>query len=311
MDRFLSFEAFVRVADTLSFAEAARQLGVTNSVISHRVQQLEKHINAPLFHRSTRHVRLSEVGETYYRRCAEMVADLSDLTDQMRDLRASPVGRLRIQVLPGFAIRHFAAILTAFTKKYPDIELDVVVNDRVGNPIEDGVDVSFQIFPAPNDSLIERRLFTVRRMFCAAPEYLEKHGAPVQPCDLTMLPVALYSAYPTRNKWKFLKDGNTTEVELSAKMRTNSVHLLRDYALTGAAIVCLPSLVAGDELMAGTLAPVLQDYALPPLSFSAVYPATQRQALKVRVLVDFLASCFQGDPPWDVPLIERGWLPGN
>ena len=100
MDRFLSIEAFVRVAETRSFAEAARQLGVTNSVVTNRVQQLERFIEAPLFHRSTRHVRLSEVGETYYKQCAEAVCMLTDLTDQMRGLRATPAGKLRIRMLP-------------------------------------------------------------------------------------------------------------------------------------------------------------------------------------------------------------------
>jgi len=308
MDRFLSIEAFVRVADTLSFAEAARQLGVTNSVVSHRVQQLEKYINAPLFHRSTRHVRLSEVGETYYRQCADVVANLADLTDQMRDLRATPAGRLRIQVLPGFAIWHFADILAGFSQQYPDIELDIVVNDRVIDPIEEGFDVAFQIFAPQNDSLIARRLFTLRRIFCVAPAFIERWGKPERPADLICSKVALYSAYPTRNKWTFSRDAESVEIDLAPRMRTNSVHLLRDYAVSGAAVVCLPTLVASEDLLAGRLVPVLHDYSLSSFEFAAVYPATQRQALKVRVLVDYLAESLQGEPPWDVPLMERGWV---
>ncbi|SDD59696.1 regulatory helix-turn-helix protein, lysR family [Paraburkholderia lycopersici] len=101
MDRFLSIEAFVRVAEASSFAEAARQLGVTSSVVTNRIQQLEKFVNAPLFHRSTRHVRLSEVGEAFYRECADVVGRVNELTDQMRELRATPTGRLRVQMLPG------------------------------------------------------------------------------------------------------------------------------------------------------------------------------------------------------------------
>jgi DNA-binding transcriptional LysR family regulator len=308
MDRFLSIEAFVRVADTLSFAEAARQLGVTNSVVSHRVQQLEKYINAPLFHRSTRHVRLSEVGETYYRQCADVVANLADLTDQMRDLRATPAGRLRIQVLPGFAIRHFAGILAGFRQQYPDIDLDIAVDDRVIDPIEEGFDVAFQIFAPQNDSLIARRLFTLRRIFCAAPAYIDRAGMPQRPSDLACRNVALYSAYPTRNKWAFSRGAESVEIDLAPHLRTNSVHLLRDYAVSGAAVVCLPTLVASEDLLAGRLVPVLHDYALSSFEFAAVYPSSQRQALKVRALVDYLAQSLQGEPPWDVPLIERGWV---
>lgn len=308
MDRFLSIEAFVRVAETHSFAQAARQLGVTSSVVTHRIQQLEKFVNAPLFHRSTRHVRLSEVGETFYRECAEVVGRVNELTDQMRELRATPTGRLRIQMLPGYALRHFGVPLAEFSRRYPGIQIDVIVNDRVVDPIEEGFDVAFQIFPPIASSLIERRLFPVRRLFCAAPAYVREHGAPAHPRDLLQHTTALYSGYPSRNRWVMRHGDEVVEMELPGLIRSNSVHLLRDYALTGAGIVCLPTLVASEELLAGRLVPLLADYELAPLNFAAVYPATQRQALKVKALVEFLAEFLGDEPAWDVPLIERGWV---
>ncbi|ANA33700.1 LysR family transcriptional regulator [Ralstonia mannitolilytica] len=309
MDRFLSIEAFVRVAETRSFAEAARQLGVTNSVVTHRVQQLERFIEAPLFHRSTRHVRLSEVGETYYKQCAEAVCMLTDLTDQMRGLRATPVGKLRIRMLPGYALNHFAEPLARFSAQYPDIQLDVVVEDSVVDPIAEGFDVAFQIFPPINDSLIEKRLFVLRRLFCATPAYIEEFGLPQQPADLQQHALALYSGYPSRKRWTFSQGAEIrAELELPEQMRSNSVHLLRDYALTSAGIACLPTLVVSEDLLAGRLVPVLADYDLAPLHFSAVYPETQRQAVKVRALIDCLVSHHTGEPAWDVPLLERGWI---
>ncbi|MDH4565268.1 LysR family transcriptional regulator [Pseudomonas sp. BN414] len=307
MDRLLSIEAFVRVAETGNFAKAAQQLGVTRSVISHRIQQLEEFISAPLFHRSTRHVRLSEVGETYYKECADMVASFNSLTEQMRDLRAKPTGKLRIQMLPGFALGHFGGLLAEFTDLYPDIEVDVIVNDRVVDPIEEGFDVAFQMFPPLAESLIERKLFSVRRLFCAAPEYLEKHGAPGVPADLQAHKVALYEGYPSRNKWVFNGD-EQVELNLTGQVRSNSVHLLRDYAVTGTCVVCLPTLVASEDLLAGRLVPVLTDYSLTSFNFSAVYPATQRRALKVRTLIDFLVERISDEPAWDRPLLERGWV---
>ncbi|MDF3834393.1 LysR family transcriptional regulator [Cupriavidus basilensis] len=309
MDRFLSLEAFVRVAETSSFAEAARQLGVTNSVVTNRIQQLEKFIDAPLFHRSTRHVRLSEVGEAYYKECADAVARLNSLTDQMCDVRATPSGKLRIQVLPGFAIKHLARLLAGFTDRYPSIQLDIIVNDRVVDPIEEGFDVAFQIFPPISESLIEKRLFPVRRLFCAAPAYLERHGTPQKPVELLSHTVALYSGYPSRNRWAFQRgDEPTVEIEMPGQVRSNSVHMLRDYALGGSCVVCLPTLVASEALLDGSLAPVLTDYTLASYTFAAVYPATQRQAVKVRVLVEYLSAALAGEPAWDVPLLERGWV---
>ncbi|MHC5351073.1 LysR family transcriptional regulator [Metapseudomonas furukawaii] len=307
MDRLLSIEAFVRVAETGNFARAAQQLGVTRSVITNRIQQLEDYISAPLFHRSTRHVRLSDVGETYYKECADMVASFNSLTEQMRDLRAKPTGKLRIQMLPGFAIGHFGQLLAEFTGLYPDIEVDVIVNDRVVDPIEEGFDVAFQMFPPLAESLIERKLFSVRRLFCASPEYLERCGAPAGPLDLQSHKVALYEGYPSRNRWLFSGE-EEVELNLAGQVRSNSVHLLRDYAITGTCVVCLPTLVASADLLAGRLVPVLTDYALTSFSFSAVYPATQRRALKVRTLIDFLVERIAEEPTWDRPLLERGWI---
>jgi DNA-binding transcriptional LysR family regulator len=306
MDRFLSIEAFVRVAEASSFAEAARQLGVTSSVVTNRIQQLEKFVNAPLFHRSTRHVRLSEVGEAFYRECAEVVGRVNELTDQMRELRATPTGRLRIQMLPGFALGHFGIPMAEFNRRYPGIQLDVIVNDRVVDPIEEGFDIAFQIFPAISESLIERRLFTVRRLFCAAPAYIAEHGAPQHPRDLLQHTTALYSGYP--NRWTLTRGEEVVEMELPGMIRSNSVHLLRDYALTGGGVVCLPTLVASASLLDGSLVPILTEYQLSHLSFAAVYPATQRQALKVKALVEFLVEYLGPEPAWDLPLLERGWV---
>jgi DNA-binding transcriptional LysR family regulator len=308
MDRFLSIEAFVRVAEAGSFAEAARHLGVANSVVSARVQQLETFINSPLFHRSTRHVRLSEVGEAFYKECADIVSHLNGLTDQMRELRAAPAGKLRVQVLPGFAIDHFGAILAEFTRRYPGIQTDVIVNDRVVDPIEEGFDVALQIFPPLSESLVERRLFPVRRIFCAAPAYLERRGAPESPQQLTQHTTALYAGYPSRNRWVFERGGERIELDLPGQVRSNSVHLLRDFALSGAGIVCLPTLVASRDLLAGHLVPVLCGYTMTHFTLAAVYPGTQRRALKVHLLVDFIAERVGEQPYWDQPLVERGWI---
>ena len=313
MDRFLMIEAFVRVADSGSFAEAARHLGVANSVVSARIQSLEAFINAPLFHRSTRRVRLSEVGETFYRECSDMVHNFVNLTDQMRGLRGTPIGRLRIQMLPGFGIEHFGPILKDFSCTYSDIQVEIVVNDRVVDPIEDGLDITFQIFPPLSESLVARRLFPVRRLFCASPTYVERYGVPREPADLLRHKTAVYSGYPSRNRWVFSREGKETEIELLGQIRSNSVHLLRDYALDAGGIVCLPTLVASRELLAGRFVPILEEFSLSSFPFAAVFPRTQRDTMKVRLLVDYLASRFKDQeiPEWDAPLIEKGWVRDN
>lgn len=302
----MCIQAFVRVAESQSFASAARQLGVTPSVVTSRVKQLEKFVQASLFHRSTRKVALSEAGQNFFDECAELIARLELVTDRMRLTQSTPSGMLRIQVLPGFAIGHLGRALKDFGAEYPNIKLDIVVSDKAMNPVEEGYDVALQIFRPRAENLIERPLFKVRRVFCASPQYLRLHAPPREPQELAAHELGLYSAYPTRNRWIFRRGEEETSIELPARLRSNSVHLLHDFVLTGAGISCLPTLVCGDDLASGALVQLLPEYELlPPLELLAIYPPTQRGALKVKLLVDFISQRFTEEPPWDRALTRQ------
>jgi len=291
MDTFRCIQAFVRVAESLNFAEAARQLNVTPSVITSRVRQLEDFVQAALFHRSTRSVMLSEAGSYFLKECLELVSHLDSVVDTMRVMKTTPMGVLRLQVLPGFALGHLGSALKDFSSTYPSIDLDIIVSDVPVNPVDKGYDVALQIF--------ERPLFPVRRVFCASPDYIDRHGSPGKPEDLLTHRLAIYSSYPTRNKWTFIKGETETTLELPAKIRSNSVHLLRDFALSAGGITCLPTLVCGDDLVSGRLVPILTDYELPSFKLMAIYPVTHRRALKVNLFVDFISARFSGEPEWD------------
>jgi DNA-binding transcriptional LysR family regulator len=299
MDRFLCIEAFVRVAETQSFAIAARQLGVTPSVITSRVKQLEGFVQAPLFHRSTRKVALSETAQSFFNECVELLARVDSVIDRMRLTQDTPLGQLRLQVLPGFALGPFARALKDFSLEYPHISLDVTVSDKPVNPIEEGYDLSLQIFRPGAEVLIERRLFVVRRVFCASPQYLSERGAPQHPSDLLKHDIGLYSGYPTRNRWAFRRADEEINIELPARVHSNSVHLLRDFARIGGGITCLPTLVCSEDLLSGTLVALLTDYDLPLLELLAIYPTTHRGTVKVKLFVDFIRERFSGIPDWD------------
>jgi DNA-binding transcriptional LysR family regulator len=299
MDKFQCIQAFVRVAETLSFVEAARQLNVTASVITARVKQLEAYIQSPLFHRSTRAVVLSEAGANFLEECAEIASHLDSTLERMRLMKATPTGVLRLQVLPGFALGHLGLALKDFGAQYPHIMLDITVSDVPVNPVDKGYDVALQIFRPTAESLIERSLFQVRRVFCASPEHLARHGMPHQPADLTRFNLGLYSAYPTRDRWTFRGPREEITLQLPAAIRTNSVHLLRDFVLSGGGISCLPTLVCGEDLLSGRLVVVLREFTIPPLELLAIYPVTHRRALKVELFVNFIAKRFAGELVWD------------
>jgi len=170
VDRLQSIETFVRVAQTQSFAEAARQLRVANSVVTTRVKQLEEFLGAPLFHRSTRVVRLSDMGQAFLRDCTELVVRAESIVDQMREARGTPSGTLRVHALTGMVLGRFASLLREFQTTYPDIHLELIVSDAVADPVKAGVDCALQIFPAASQELVSRPLFPVRRVLCATPE---------------------------------------------------------------------------------------------------------------------------------------------
>lgn len=308
MDRFLAIDAFVRVAESQSFAEAARQMRVSRSVVTARIQQLEEFVGAPLFHRNTRSVRLSELGQAFLRDCAELVGRTNEVVDQMREVGTSPVGRLRVHALPGFVLGHLARLLQEFQARYPQIVLDLIVSDAVIDPVKEGFDCALQIFPPGSEELIARKLFPVRRVFCASPEYIERFGAPRHPSDLAGHRIGWYSGYPTRERLVFHGQNEQVSLELKPVLLSNSVHLLREYALEHAGIVCVPTLVASESVLSGELLLVLPEYLLSSFWLSVFYPTTVRSSLKLKLFLEVLTASFSGVPPWDQALISRGLL---
>ena len=311
MDRFIAIDSFVRVAEARSFAEAARQMRVSRSVVTARIQQLEEFVGAPLFHRNTRSVRLSELGQTFLRDCIELVGRTNEVVDQMREVTTSPVGRLRVHALPGFVLGHLARLLQEFQARYPQIVLDIVVNDAAIDPVKEGFDCALQIFPPRSEELVSRKLFPVRRVFCATPMYLRRAGVPREPQDLLRHRLGWYSGYPTRERVAFHErsappGAAATSLELKPTLLTNSVHLLREYAAEHAGIVCLPTLVASPAVLSGEFVLVLPRHQLTSFWLSVFYPQAARSSLKLKLFLEALVQSFAGTPPWDAALIDKG-----
>jgi len=299
MDLILSVEAFVRAAETGSFANAARQMGVAKSVVTTRIKQLEESLGVALFHRSTRAVKLSEVGRTYYQDCQELMQKVHELTARSQREGSALTGLLRVQVPPGFALGHFSQALVELRNAYPSIEFDVMVNDRVVDPVQEGFDVVLQIYPAASNSLIERRLFPIRGLFCASPEYVAEEPPLETPLDLLRHNFACYSYYPWGDKWPLIRGAERFEIVLKPVLITNSVHLLLEFARAGAGVAYVPTMVAAPDLLQRNVVRVLPEYSAPSLWLSAVYPASHRNTAKVKVFIDFLRTRFPSEPQWD------------
>jgi DNA-binding transcriptional LysR family regulator len=231
------------------------------------------------------------------------------VVDQMREVSASPAGRLRVHALPGFVLGHLARVLQEFQARYPQIVLDLIVNDAVIDPVKEGFDCALQIFPPRSEELISRKLFPVRRVFCATSEYLKRYGTPRHPRDLLGHRIGWYSGYPTRERLVFHGAAEQVALELKPVLLTNSVHLLRDYAQEHAGIVCVPTLVAGEPVLRGELQVVLPQWQLSSFWLSVFYPTTVRSALKLKLFLELLTASFSGElPEWDRALVEAGLL---
>jgi DNA-binding transcriptional LysR family regulator len=214
-----------------------------------------------------------------------------------------------VHALPGFVLGHLARVLQEFQARYPQIVLDLVVNDAVLDPVKEGFDCALQIFAPRSEELISRKLFAVRRVLCGSPQYLQRTGTPQHPRELLAHRIGWYSGYPTRERLVFHGPDQPVALEFKPALLTNSVHLLREYALEHAGIVCIPTLVASEVVLSGALQVVLPEHPLGAFWLSVFYPTAQRSSLKLKLFLESLATHFSGVPPWDAALIERGLLP--
>jgi DNA-binding transcriptional LysR family regulator len=311
MDRFDSLQAFVRVAETGSFAAAARQLGLTTSAVSKRVTQLEACLGVRLLQRTTRHVRVTDLGSLFYERAVEIVTLLDDAIGTVQHGQATPAGLLRLSSPTSFGMLHVAPALGDFHAQYPALTLEILLHDRVVNPVEEGFDVCLQDAGPRPGSMVERRLFPLRRVVCAAPQYLATHGTPRVPHEVTHHACIQYSYLESGSVWHFDSPAGPIPVPIDPILRTNNGHIMLDAAVQGQGIAVLPTFLAAHDLHRGALVVLLPDFPFPALTLSAVYPRRKQVPAKVKLLLDFLVARFGTEPVWDrelaplVPVLSR------
>src|SRR5712672_3094599 len=293
---------FAKVVESGSFTGAAARLGISASMVSQHVKELEERLGARLLNRTTRKVSLTETGRAYYERCTRLLADLEETEQSVSDMHAIPRGELRVNAATTFDIVQLAPAIADFTARFPAISVELMLSVRIADLVDEGFDVAVWVGELPDSSLIARQLAPCRMVVCGAPSYFDKHGTPRTPADLTnhnCLTVAgnVLSYY---RAWHLTAaDGTALNISPIGNMRTNSGAVLIVAALAGHGLACLPTYLVGDALQSGRLVTVLDDYTAPPLALRALYPHNRHLSGKVRAFVDFLASRFGQEPPWD------------
>ncbi|CAH2602201.1 LysR family transcriptional regulator [Rhodovastum atsumiense] len=302
MDRLAAMAAFLRVVERGSFTAAAEDLRLSRAMVSKHIQDLEQHLGARLLNRTTRKVSLTEAGRVYFERGTQVLADLAETEAAVGELQARPRGRLRINAPLSFGLLHLGDAVADYMAAEPEVTVELTLNDRVVDLVEEGYDVAVRIARLTDSSLIARRLAPCRLVVCAAPAYLARHGRPLHPHDLTGHDCLSYSYDPGRDDWRFDGPQGAVAVTVRGRLRTNNGDVLRSAALRGAGIARLPSFIVGPDLAAGRLVPLLCGYRVPELGIHAVYPHSRHLSAKVRSFVDFLAPRFGERPDWD------GWM---
>lgn len=285
---------FVEVVDRGSFTATAEHLEVSKAVISKYLARLEQRLGARLLHRTTRRQTLTEAGEALYRKARGALLDLEAAEASVMDLTGKPRGRLRVTAPTHFGEIFLARAFTEFKKRYPEISLDLDLDNRLVDLVKERFDVGIRITSLRSSSLVARKLADVRTLTCAAPAYIKRHGRPATPADLRRHECLNYSLDRTPSEWQYRrKPGRWIAVQAEGGFRCNNEGMLKQAALDGIGILNIPDLFVQHELRAGKLVTLLDEYEGPPLALAAVFPTREHLAPKVRVFVDFLGETFR------------------
>jgi DNA-binding transcriptional LysR family regulator len=302
MDRLAAMTAFRRVIDLGSFRAAARDLGRSNASISKQVSDLEAELGATLIARTTRRLAPTEVGRAYYERCARILDELAEAEAAVASLEAAPRGILRVNAPMSFGLLHLARALPAYMEACPNVRVDLVMNDRAVDLLEEGFDVALRVRTSlPDSSLIARRLAPIRRVLCTAPEYLERYGEPERPEELVRHRCLIYSLSTSPTEWTFTPRGEREPltVRVQPYFTANSSMAVREALLAGIGIALVPTFVVGPDIAEARLRTVLPDFEVPPHTMYTIYPASRHLSPKVRSFVDFLVERYGEEPYWE------------
>jgi DNA-binding transcriptional LysR family regulator len=289
LQRLSSFLAVVRAG---SFVGAADAAGLSKAAVSRHVAELEAQLGVRLLHRTTRRLSLTDDGQRFHARASELVAGLDELEAETASSGGEAIGRLRINAPLTFGNLHLAPLWPRFLAANPKVTLDITLNDRVVDLIDEGYDIAIRISHRLDPQLVSRRLASSRIVLCAAPAYLDRHGVPTHPHELAAHAVFAYSYWSSGDDWTFDGPDGAVTVRVEPRIRTNSGDTCREAALQGHGIVLQPDFLVGPDLRAGRLVELMPAYRSLELGVHAVYASRKHLPMKSRRLIDFLVAAF-------------------
>lgn len=289
--------SFIAVVDAGSFVAAAEATATSKAAVSRHVADLEQRLGVRLLHRTTRRLSLTDDGQRFYSRAKELLSALDEFESEMSSRTGEASGLLRINAPLTFGVLHLAPLWGRFSALHPKVTLEVTLNDRMVDLVEDGFDLAIRITSLPSSQLVSRRLATTRIVLCASPAYLASHGTPTHPRELAQHRIIGYSYWAGRDEWSFNGPDGTVHVHTMPWIRTNNGDTCRAAALEGQGIILQPDFIVGGDLARGNLVELMPEYRSMESGIHAVWPSRKHLPMKLRRLIDFLVAEFE-NPVW-------------
>ncbi|MEM6465923.1 MAG: LysR family transcriptional regulator [Pseudomonadota bacterium] len=291
MDRLTALRVFRTVVELGSFAAAARKLSFSPAAISKNISELEAHLSTRLINRTTRRMSLTAEGQLYFERVVQILDDLSDADGMLEATQSAPSGVLKVSAPMTVSLIGLSHAIPRFLAQHPDLTLDLNLDDRRVNLIEEGYDVALRASDTLESSgLIARKLMTMDHVLCAAPAYFEQFGYPATPNDLAQHNCLRFSLSGHAMTWSFQKGKRTEQIEVKGRYSVTSSLAIRDALRAGFGISLIPRMFVTDDLASGALVPALVEWSANETSLYAVYPSRSYVAPKVRAFLDFLVA---------------------
>ncbi|MCM2339729.1 LysR family transcriptional regulator [Rhodoferax sp.] len=299
IDIVTSMRVFNAVVDVGSFAGAAERLNISRGMSTRYVAQLEGYLGVRLLNRTTRKLSLTEAGNDYHERATQVLAMIEEAESSVAQEESVPRGTLRVASSHAFGVRHLGWAITEYLHRYPGVQIDVTLNDRVVDLVEEGFDLGIRVASQIHPGLIARKLARARIVACASPDYLKKHGVPKSPMELIDHNCLSYAYVNLPNEWHFRRKGSAQKVHVPGNLRGNSGDILRNAAIEGLGVILQPTFLIYEALREKKLVRILSDWETDDLTVFAVYPNRKFLSPKVRSFIDFLAERFGPEPYWD------------
>ena len=290
MDTLDAMRVFVAVVERNGFSAAAQALDMSTAGVTRQVAALEKRLSTRLLHRTTRRVSPTSAGAAYYAQCVRLLAEFDALEASIGAQALEPSGTLRINAPVSWGIARLGPLLAGYRQRFPQVELDLALSDRLVDMVEEGYDVAIRITREPSPALIARRLGQARITLCAAPSYLAARGTPRTPQDLEQHDCLGYSYWASGNQWPLQGPGGETRVTVNSILQANNGDVLREAAIAGMGVILQPDFLLEDALADGRLARVLPEWEVPTIGIFAVYTSRNHLAPKVRSFIDYLVD---------------------